>query len=240
MSNENFKNNERNQYHDMSDFYDDAMLAGYYDYKAGAESLANFIKDNSKVLEVGVGTGLFMEQLSKVNPNCDYYGIDHTDSMLIRARKKLNSKIKLSQEDVIDMNLNEKFDVIFSHGGVWGFTEKLFGGHIFNEQKNKQGLTNISQHLKSNGKFFINIQPSHSNSDIVIKDNIIFKQIVNKVNNILYKDYIFEEDGKILSEQRCTYRLFNEKETENLLTECGFKDLGISADGKFKILGLLN
>jgi 16S rRNA A1518/A1519 N6-dimethyltransferase RsmA/KsgA/DIM1 with predicted DNA glycosylase/AP lyase activity len=51
----------------MSNFYDDAMLAGYYNYQSIAKSLAKEIKDSSKILEIGVGTGLFMEQLCKIN-----------------------------------------------------------------------------------------------------------------------------------------------------------------------------
>ncbi|MFK5976726.1 MAG: class I SAM-dependent methyltransferase [Sulfurovum sp.] len=237
MKNKDFKNNEENHYNGMSDFYDDAMLAGYYDYMSIAQSLANEIENNSKILEVGVGTGLFMEKLYKIKPNCIYYGIDHTQSMITQAEKKLNPTIKLLQEDITLMKLDEKFDVIFSHGGVWVFLEKVFLSHIFDDKKNIQGLKNIKNHLNKNGKVFINIQPNHSNSKIKIKDNIIFEQIVDEKDDFCYKDYHFKKDGKLISSQRCTYRLRKNQEINELFTECGLIDLGITSDGKFRVLG---
>lgn len=108
-------------YQKIADFYDEAMLAGYYDYKSSALSLGQIIKKNFKVAEIGVGTGLFLEQLCKIKPESQYYGIDYSDKMLKYAKRRLYDTVKLFNEDVLSMQLNEKFDVIFSHGGTWAF-----------------------------------------------------------------------------------------------------------------------
>jgi ubiquinone/menaquinone biosynthesis C-methylase UbiE len=222
----------------MSDYYDEAMLAGYYDYKVLSESLSKEINDDSDVLEIGVGTGLMLEELFKIKPNCNYTGIDHTDSMLEEAKKRLPHSIKLIEKDVLDMNLDTKFNVIFSHGGVWGFAEKMFGSHILNKESNKEGLKNIHKHLKSQGKFLISIQSSHENSDVILKNNIIFRQTVKEVDDILYKEYIFERNGELLSKQYGTYQLWKGDEIDKLFRSSGFIDAGVTEDNKFRIYKL--
>ncbi|CAK8711849.1 hypothetical protein GCAAIG_01150 [Candidatus Electronema halotolerans] len=234
-----FKGNERNQYHGMSEYYDEAMMAGYYDYKSTAESLADLIKDGAKVLEIGVGTGLFLDHLCKLRPNCTYYGVDHTDAMINKALENVNTnkyQIHLLKRDVIKMEFERKFDVIFSHGGVWVFLEEVLLSHIFDDDKNRQGLKNIRHHLKNDGKFVINIQPNHSNSDTPMDNGVVFKQRVQEEENFSYKDYWFEKDGKKLSEQRCTYRLWRNEQIDKVLRECGFKKTEVTSDGKFRIL----
>jgi hypothetical protein len=158
--------------------------------------------------------------------------------MIVTAKYKLPKDINLFSEDVINMKLDKKFDIIFSHGGVWVFLEKVFLSHIFDDEKNKNALINIKYHLKNNGKFFINIQSNHSNSYTTLKKNIVFKQIVEEKDNFCYKDYIFEKDEKILSTQRCTYKLKRDKEIDKLFKECGFIDSGVTEDNKFRIYKL--
>lgn len=44
------------------------------------------IRDNSKILDVGVGPGFLLEELEKTHPNCAYFGIDVSDTYLHRLQ----------------------------------------------------------------------------------------------------------------------------------------------------------
>jgi len=228
--------NFRNQYTEMAEFYDVALLSGYYDYEQAAKSLASYIQAGNSVLEIGVGTGLLMAPLFNQQPECEFYGIDHTRNMLEKAKERLNPKVHLLEEDVGDMQLGKQFDVIFSHGGVWVFLTDVFMSHIQDDDFNKKALANIYQHLKKGGLFIINIQSMHKSAETPLKDGLIFRQVVDEQDTVCYKDYIFEKEGKILSKQRCTYRLWRGEEGRKLLEdEIGFQYLEISSDDKYRI-----
>ena len=50
----------------LLDFYDLLMQAGYYDYQAFVNSLALILETRTKILDVGIGTGLLTEQMLQV------------------------------------------------------------------------------------------------------------------------------------------------------------------------------
>lgn len=229
--------NYRNQYIPMAKFYDEAVTAGYYDYLEAAKSLNKNIKNNTKkILEIGVGTGLFIQQLIKLRPDCEFYGIDHTREMIEQAKNRLGDRATLEEKDISQMQLETKFEIAFSHGGVWVFLEDILLTHIQDDDINLKGLCNLFNHIKEGGLFIVNIQPMHSNSETLLDNNIIFKQEVKIEETICYKDYIFEKDGDILSKQRCTYRLYKGNLVENLLVKkVGFEYVGISEDQRYRI-----
>ncbi|MGH3803906.1 MAG: class I SAM-dependent methyltransferase, partial [Pseudonocardiaceae bacterium] len=78
-----------NEYTNMVDYYDTLMTSGYYNYDAIAASLERYIGAGDDVLEVGVGTGLVMEQLNARCPACHLTGVDHTEAMLTIAQERV-------------------------------------------------------------------------------------------------------------------------------------------------------
>ena len=72
------------------------------------------IKNNSKILDAGCGTGELLYILSK-NKKLKLYGIDVSDKMLEVAEKKLGERanLKLSSVEKMDFK-NNSFDYIFS------------------------------------------------------------------------------------------------------------------------------
>lgn len=83
-----------------------------------ALQLAN-IQDGESVLEVAVGTGLAFREIVRVNPNGQNFGIDLTQAMLDRARKKLGqteAHYQLSVGDAYDLRFaNSQFDVLINN-----------------------------------------------------------------------------------------------------------------------------
>jgi len=72
------------------------------------------IKENSKILDAGCGTGELLYILSK-NKKLKLYGIDVSDKMLEVAEKKLGKRanLKLSSVEKMDFK-NNYFDYVFS------------------------------------------------------------------------------------------------------------------------------
>ncbi len=85
--------------------------------RSRALQLAN-IQDGESVLEVAVGTGLAFREIVRMNPNGQNVGIDLTQTMLDRARKKLGqtgAHYQLAIGDAYDLRFeNARFDVLMN------------------------------------------------------------------------------------------------------------------------------
>lgn len=141
-----------NQYTNITDYYDLLMTQGYYDYQAMADAVYSLMKGRQKVLELGVGTGLLAQKIKLLAPESEFTGVDITSSMLEIARKRLGAWGKLIEADVIDMDLQETFDIAVSSGGVWVINQREnrtdLGTHDSDIEQDIKGLTNVSQHLR--------------------------------------------------------------------------------------------
>ena len=103
------------------EFFD--KIAQYYDKRIFKNLLLNpvknalefvNIKENSKILDAGCGTGNLLMLLSNKNKGLKLYGIDISKEMIKVARKKLkNAKIKLEAVERLNFK-KDYFDYIFS------------------------------------------------------------------------------------------------------------------------------
>lgn len=72
------------------------------------------IKNNSKILDAGCGTGELLKLLP-LQKNLKLYGIDVSDKMLEVAKGKLKNKVNLKLSSVENVNFkNNYFDYVFS------------------------------------------------------------------------------------------------------------------------------
>src|SRR2546430_2956367 len=95
------------------------MRGGYYDHDTMAGAPDAVMGDRKKVLELGVGTGLFAQSLASRKPNCDITGVDFTPSMLEIAQDRVGADTPLIAADVTSTDLHDTFDAAISSGGVW-------------------------------------------------------------------------------------------------------------------------
>ncbi|MEN9712815.1 MAG: hypothetical protein RLY90_1076, partial [Pseudomonadota bacterium] len=109
-------------YTNMSDYYDVIMTSGYYDYPQIVDQLLKG-QTGQRVLEIGCGTGLILEELAKRQSQAVISGIDLTEAMLKIAQERLKpyQNVSLSQQNVCYLNLPQQHDLAFSYGGVWYF-----------------------------------------------------------------------------------------------------------------------
>ena len=233
-----------NQYTGITEYYDLWTTTGYYDYNSVAKDAYSIVGDVNQVLELGVGTGLLAEQYIEINPKCDFTGIDFSPSMLEIAKKRLVNRVNLMELDAVTMNLNKKFDVAISNGGVWLFVQMgdqwKLSSHIRDIEANHQGLENVYHHLKEDGLFLLSRQKSHGDFKQDLPNDIVYSQsfeegIDTEDYHTRIKRYFFKKDGEILAQDQLMLTLFKPKAIERMFSKAGFDFQGISDGGYFTI-----
>ena len=231
-----------NQYTNMAEYYDLVMTNGYYDYEKRAKAIAAVLPENPNVIEIGVGTGLVLEQLLKLDPEYNLTGIDHTPAMLEIAKRRLGDGAKLIEGDIVSVSSPEQFDVAFSNGGIGAFvhtgSDYEFYTHIPDYEDNVEALKNIATCLKSGGLFLINVRGKHPNYDQVLPGGIVYTQGVvesTKYEGCVEKTFYFKKGDEILAQQLNIYRVFRGSEVDDIFSRANFNLVGVDESGLLRI-----
>ena len=88
--------------------------------KDGIQFLTNFIKDNNikNILEIGTAIGYSAIKMALVDNDINIISIERDEERYNKAVKnikkfKLNNRIKLIKDDAFNVELDDKFDLIF-------------------------------------------------------------------------------------------------------------------------------
>lgn len=233
-----------NQYTGFTEYYDLWVTSGYYDYRNIAKEVHSIVGNGCQIIELGVGTGLLPEEYIQIDPTCEFTGVDFTPSLLKIAEKRLNNQVKLIEADVVTMDLNMTFDVAISNGGVWGILDLgdtwEFGGHVPGIETNRQGLKNLTRHLREGGLLLLHRQKPHQNYEKSLAGGIIYSQSIEEVENTvdyrtLLKSYLFKKETEILVQEQIEITCFQPDISQQLLRESGFDFQGTSNGDRFAI-----
>ncbi len=220
-----------NQYTGITEYYDLWVTADYYDYQTLAKEAYSIVGNGRQILELGVGTGLLVEKYLELDPTCEFTGVDFTSSLLEIAKQRLGNGVKLIEADAVTMDLNAKFDVAISNGGVWGIldqgTQWQFGGHVPGLEANRQGLENVARHLHEGGLLLLHLQKPHQNFEQDLAGGIVYSQLIEEGQDTaeyytFEKSYFFKKDGEILATEQLTITVFKPEISRQLLSEAGF------------------
>lgn len=77
-----------NEYVEIVDYYDNLLISGYYDFDFFSNILYNLLGVRRKVLDIGVGIGLFIEKMFFL-VNYKIVGVDFFFWMLEIVKKRL-------------------------------------------------------------------------------------------------------------------------------------------------------
>ncbi|MFK0046029.1 class I SAM-dependent methyltransferase [Streptomyces sp. NPDC090741] len=237
-----------NSYTGLSRHYDLIMTSGYYDYDDYARTLASVLKGRREVLELGVGTGLVCERLLALGepPGLSLTGIDHTEEMLVQARRRLAGSVRLVRQDVLQMAIPPTFDAAFSVGGIWFYihdqhaVEDVFCSHLLNEEDNVLALRNLHAAMKPGGLLALASQGPHHSYERDLPGGLVYAQDVRAAaGDRFVKDYYVRSHDEVVAHQRCEFRLFAREQATRLLEHCGFRFEGTAADGLFRLYARL-
>jgi SAM-dependent methyltransferase len=220
-----------------SKYYD--LLYMDKDYEKECEFIEEAFKQYSsfkpvKILDVGCGTGEHLVHLAK--RGYQVTGIDKSGSMIRIAEEKIRKhklRAKVIVTDVLDFDLDEKFDACISMFAVINY--------IIKTDDIIKAFKNIRKHLKHGGLFIfdywygpavLTIRPS-TRVKIVEKDGIkLIRTVVPELdtfNHIQRSNYylIAIKDGMVIDEAQETHvlRYLFPQELIHYLKETGFEVL---------------
>ena len=225
-------------YSNMASYYDVIMTSGYYDYAKIVDSLV--LQDSiEKVLEIGCGTGLILEELARRKPSIQISGIDLTAPMLAIAKERLKpfKNVVLSQQDVCNLSLPSAHNVAFSYGGVWYFVidgdkEPFLVSHISDHEANLQGLEKMAQHIAPHGTLLLGIQGPHHDYETVISNGMRYSQKIDPTDIGFTKHYYLDDGPQTLMAQTVKYRTYSFEEAKNMLSAYGLSYVPEVRDNK--------
>ena len=116
---------------------------GYYDV---LDSILSSVKSNTKVLDIGFGTGILTKKIYDMN--CDIYGIDFSSEMVNISKNKMpNGKFyECDFNNELPNNiLKEKYDYIIS----------TYAMHHLTDNKKVEFISKLKSLLNTNGKILI-------------------------------------------------------------------------------------
>src|SRR6266508_2592541 len=234
-----------NQYTGITDCYDLLMRGGYYDHDTMAGAADAVMGDRKKVLELGVGTGLFAQSLAGRKPDCDITGVDFTPSMLEIAQDRVGADTRLIEADVTSMDLEDTFDAAISSGGVWVIIdaedEFLLGTHLSHRDQEVEGLKNVSAHLESDGLLLLSIQEMHHDLDLTLPEGVVYSQRISVTEEteeldehfMIEKQYSFTQDSEVIGEETLNLGFYRQNAMDEILGEAGFEFERIDDDRQF-------
>ena len=177
-------------------------------------------------LDVACGTGNVTVRLAKHFK--DIYAVDLSEDMLREAFNKLKEnriKGKIICQDMTEMQLNRKFDLITS---VLDSTN-----YITDEDDLEKYFSSVKEHLKDDGIFIFDVNSYYKLSEILGNNIYTYSE-----ENVFYTwENVFEDDmvsmfltffvkqGELHErfEEEHFERAYKEEELESALSNCGLK-----------------
>lgn len=134
-------------------------------------------KKDKIVLDLGCGAGNSFEYLKKFK---EIHAVDFSTNMLNLAQEKKEKNIYFYKQNLLELNINEKFNIIFAIMSIFP--------QNFNEFKII--IENIKKQLKTNGTIYLVVQSIESATLYfqIIGENLFKKglkpqEIIDKINN---------------------------------------------------------
>lgn len=193
----------------MSDFftarvegYDDHMINIVEGCKEGYIKMAELLpKEANKLLDLGCGTGLELDEIFKIKPFINVTGIDLTQAMLDKLKQKHpNKNLKLINESYFDYDFGTaKYDTAVSFQTL----------HHFSHEDKLKLYKKIFNALKSNGEYIEcdYMVESQEDEDFYYSEN----KRIRKEQNILEGEFYHYDTPCTIDNQI------------KLLTKAGFK-----------------
>lgn len=213
------------EYTDFAKYYD--KFYQKKDYEKEVDFLKNFINNEDKIIDIGCGTGIHASLISK--KGFDIEGLDINKEMLEIAKTRLNSTLYL--QDILNININKKYDVIISMFAVIN--------HLKDTNELEKCLTNLKDILKKDGVLIIDLhnpQSSGIKTDTFGNITRTMKWDYDKEKKIEKSIITFEIDKQKYNDTH-TFRIFTIEEVRKCCKNVGlqvkkvYENYDINKDG---------
>ena len=227
------------QYQGLAKFYDNFVQKDR-NYSEVATELAQIIGEARDLLDIGIGTGLIVENLLQIEPAYKITGIDTSESLLEEAQKRLGQKVDLYCQSVSELDIGKKFDVAYSRGGAWTFfnceSETMLASHIFSSLDIQKSFDCVAKHLQGGGLLIISFSNGYRDNLVELDNGIVHKRIATTelIKNERYAilDHLFYQDEELLTQQTLKLKLLSYQTCKMMLEKAGFVEKYINP-GKY-------
>lgn len=216
-------------YSRMANYYDVIMTSGYYDYKKIVDDLTVNIQQQ-RILEIGCGTGLILEEIARRQPEISITGLDLTEAMLAIATIRLTPypNVKLVHDDVMRMVLGQRYELVFSYGGVWFFIddgekEPFLVSHIYDKDSDRIGLERLVSHISEGGQLYLGVQGPNIDYSKVISNGMVYSQKLEWLDDGFIKHYSLTSGAKVVMEQTLKLRTYPMAEALRIFAAYGLR-----------------
>lgn len=209
-------------------------FAKYYDkfyqnknYKKEVEFIKNFIKKEDKIIDIGCGTGIHASLLEQDGFDVD--GLDISNEMLELAKTRLNGN--LYNQDILDININTKYDVIISMFAVLN--------HLIDLQELEKALINLKKILDDGGKIIIDLhnpQGSGEKTDSYNNFTRTMKWKYDKNTKIEKSEIVFKINNNTFGDSH-VFRIFTIDEVVKICKNIGLNVVSIYENYDIKKIG---
>jgi len=218
-----------NCYKNFAHIYDE-LINGDVNYKKWANTILNICREYNikfeKYLDLACGTGNLIEIIGKDFKQV--WGVDLSEDMLWEADKKLryeNIKAKLIKQDISNLCLNRKFDLITCCLDSTNY--------ILEYSSLKRYFSGIKEHLNENGIFIFDINSYYKLSTIIGNNVFTYddrevvyiweNQFDNDIVDMYLTFFVKENDIYKRFDEEHSERAYKQQEIEKLFKECGLK-----------------
>ena len=219
-------------YQGMSDFYN-AFVQRNRDYKLIATDLIELFGNGQNILDVGIGTGLLVEQILQLRPDLRVAGVDTSASLLAQAEECLGSQVELYCQDISNLYLDRLFDIAYSRGGAWAFVHDgdrlLLASHILDLPSIERSFERVAAHLCDRGRLIIISSNSNHTKQEQLDNEVSFKRTITEEfigdEQYLILDYCCYRHSVLVGEQQVRMRLIDLESVETMLQAVGFSSV---------------
>jgi len=229
-----------NCYKDFAKIYDQLINCDI-DYKAWSELILTICTEKSinylDYLDLACGTGNMAEQICMKFKNT--WLVDLSNEMLSEAENKLRDmgvKAKYVCQDIKDLNLNKKFDLITCCLDSTNY--------ILRETDLTNYFKNVKLHLKENGIFVFDINSYYKLTDTLgnnvynYDDDYVTYIWENSLNNEIVDMFLtfFVREGELYRrfDEEHRERAYKEESIDNIIKGVGLKTINKFDNYEFK------
>lgn len=209
-------------------------FAKYYDkfyqnknYKKEVEFLKNFIKKEDKIIDIGCGTGIHASLLEEDGFDVD--GLDINREMLELAKSRIRGT--LYNQDILDIDINGKYDVIISMFAVLN--------HLIDLNELEKALINLKKILHDEGKIIIDLHNPQSSGEKTDSYNNFTRTMrwkYDKNTKIEKSEIVFEINNNTFVDSH-VFRIFEIDEVVKICKKIGLNVVAVYENYDIKKIG---